>query len=214
MMTIMARDKTREDPPLPKTGTAVGGEEIRVAKIIPRSSIYGPGRRVVIWVQGCSLGCEGCWNEDLWPFKGGDSVTINSIIEPIDTTEIEGITILGGEPLQQPKSTLALIQQARSAGLTTMLYTGFEPHELSGAASKALLLSDIAVVGRYQKSNRDIGLRWRGSTNQRVLTMSERYADLEVDEMNEVEVHMDEEGRIELVGYPTMGLIRDLEERL
>ncbi len=189
-------------------------QKIRLAKILPRSSIYGPGRRMVIWVQGCSLACEGCWNEDLWPFQGGESVSIDSIIDSIDLGEIEGITLLGGEPLQQPKSTLALIQKAKSVGLTTMLYTGFEPHEIKGPASKALLLSDIAVVGRYRQEERDINLRWRGSSNQRVLLISEKYANLNIDEMNEVEVHMDEEGRIELVGYPTIGLIRDIETRL
>ncbi len=214
MMTPMDERKTTSDSSPRKIDNVPGGGEIRVAKIIPRSSIYGPGRRVVIWVQGCSLGCEGCWNEDLWPFKGGESISIDSIIESIDSDEIEGITILGGEPLQQPKSTLELINKARSAGLSTMLYTGFEPHELSGPASKALLLSDIAVVGRYRESERDIGLRWRGSANQRVLILSERYADLKLDEMNEVEVHMDEEGRVEFVGYPTMCLNRDIETRL
>lgn len=210
----MSEEKTPSKRPSSKNGNKGVDTEISVAKIISRSSIYGPGRRVVIWVQGCSLGCQGCWNEDLWPFKGGESVSINSIIQPIDTAEIEGITILGGEPLQQPKSTLELIRQARSVGLSTMLYTGFEPHELKGPALRALILSDIAVVGRYRESARDIGLRWRGSSNQRILMMSERYADLKVDEMNEVEVHMDEDGRIEMVGYPTMGLIRDLETRL
>ena len=201
-------DDFAEDP------LKVEEHKIRLAKILPRSSIYGPGRRAVIWVQGCSLACEGCWNEDLWPFQGGESVSIDSIIDSIDLGEIEGITLLGGEPLQQPKSTLALIQKAKSVGLTTMLYTGFEPHELKGTASKALLLSDIAVVGRYRQEERDINLRWRGSSNQRVLLISEKYANLNIDEMNEVEVHMDEDGRIELVGYPTMGLIRDIETRL
>ena len=193
----------------PDPNSRGGSAVLRVAKIL-RSSIYGPGRRSVIWVQGCSLGCEGCWNDDLWPFEGGYETNVRDIIDSIDTEEVEGLTLLGGEPLQQPKATLRLIEEARSAGLTTMLYTGFEPHELGGAASEALLLSDIAVVGRYEQSRRDSSLRWRGSSNQRVLLVSDRYQDLVIEEANEVEVHMHEDGSLEVVGYPTGELLRDL----
>ena len=174
---------------------------LRVAKILHGSAIYGPGRRTVIWVQGCSLGCEGCWNDDLWPFEGGRSERIEDIIDSVGD-DTEGITLLGGEPLQQPRAVLRLIESAKSAGLTTMLYTGFEPHELKGDAAAALLLSDIAVVGRYVQEKRNTSLRWRGSSSQRILIMSENYQGLEIEERNEFEIHLEEDGSINVFGYP------------
>jgi len=177
------------------------GAVLRVAKVLHGSTIYGPGRRTVIWVQGCSLGCEGCWNDDLWPFEGGRSERIEGIIDSVGD-DAEGITLLGGEPLQQPRVVLRLIESAKSAGLTTMLYTGFEPHELKGDAAAALLLSDIAIVGRYVQEKRNTSLRWRGSSNQRILIMSDRYQGLDIEERNEFEIHLEEDGSIDVFGYP------------
>jgi anaerobic ribonucleoside-triphosphate reductase activating protein len=182
---------------------------IQVAKIVHDSAIYGPGRRTVIWVQGCSLGCKGCWNNDIWPFKGGSFERVEDIIGSVGN-DVEGITLLGGEPLQQPRAVLRLIELAKSSGLTVMLYTGFEPHELKGDAATALLLSDIAIVGRYVHEKRNTSLRWRGSSNQRILIMSEKYHDLELEERNEFEIHLDEDGSINVFGYPDKDILESI----
>ena len=93
------------------------------------SAIYGPGLRYVIWTQGCTLACGGCWNKQYWP-KGGTPVAITDLVEEIRRVKgIEGITILGGEPFQQANATLKLIQFVKAAGLTVFIYTGYEPKE-------------------------------------------------------------------------------------
>ena len=97
-----------------------------VHDVLPSSSVYGPGKRWVLWVQGCTLACEGCWNVETWSRRSGQERTVSSLVEDIKANMegLEGITVLGGEPLQQPDAVLSLMQQAKELGLTVMLYTG------------------------------------------------------------------------------------------
>ena len=92
---------------------------LRIAHISEHSTIYGPGTRFVIWVQGCDLGCLGCWNTEFWPHAGGRMMQVQSLFEMINETEgIEGITLLGGEPLQQSSPVLDLITRVRQLNLS------------------------------------------------------------------------------------------------
>jgi len=166
------------------------------------SAIYGPGTRYVIWTQGCNLACEGCWNKQFWP-KGGTPVTITDLVKEIRQVKgIEGITILGGEPLQQANASLELIRSVKTLGLTVFMYTGYEPEEFDETMQACFDSSDIVVTGRYIESQRNVGLRWRGSTNQVLHCPTGRYSLSELNEQNEVEIVVNEDGTIELYGYP------------
>tara|TARA_B110000305_G_C19423991_1_gene632503 strand:+ start:488 stop:1081 length:594 start_codon:yes stop_codon:yes gene_type:complete len=166
------------------------------------SAIYGPGLRYVIWTQGCTLACEGCWNKQFWP-KGGTPVTITDLVKEIRQVKgIEGITILGGEPLQQANATLELIQSVKAVGQTVFMYTGYEPEEFDETMQACFDSSDIVVTGRYIESQRNVNLRWRGSTNQMVHCPTGRYSLSELIEQNEVEIVVNQDGTIELYGYP------------
>ena len=187
--------------------------QIRLADTLSSSQIYGPGDRFVIWVQGCSLECPGCWNREFWSVEGGYSDEVENLVsEMASTEEIEGITILGGEPLEQPGPVLELIQSAKLMGLTIMLYTGYEEEELDGAQTECVNSSDIVIMGRYIASLRDVSLRWRGSTNQQIRMVSDVYRDMEFPEQEEVEVNIDPSGRASMAGYPQAWLLRVLEE--
>jgi anaerobic ribonucleoside-triphosphate reductase activating protein len=140
------------------------------------STIYGPGLRYVIWTQGCTLACKGCWNKQFWP-KGGTPVTITDLVKEIlQVKGIEGITILGGEPLQQANATLELIRSVKAVGQTVFMYTGYEPEEFDETMQACFDSSDIVVTGRYIESQRNVNLRWRGSTNQMVHCPTGRYS--------------------------------------
>jgi anaerobic ribonucleoside-triphosphate reductase activating protein len=180
------------------------GDSLRISGTVETSMIYGPGRRFVIWVQGCSLGCSGCWNVELWPAEGGHSVSVIDLLKEISKVDgIEGVTILGGEPLEQANSMLSLIRSIREMGLTVMLYSGFEEHELDDTQKDCVEFSDIVILGRYVSSLRDTSLRWRGSSNQVIKMVSDVYQGLEIEERNEVEVIVDKDGSITLLGYPS-----------
>ena len=191
-----------------------GNATLRVSSVMKHSSIYGPGSRYVIWVQGCSLGCVGCWNQELWPADGGSEIRVDELISNITQVDgIEGVTILGGEPLEQAASMLELVRGVRSLGLTVMLYSGYEESELDTIQTACVESSDIVILGRYVAALRDTSLRWRGSSNQEVRLVSEAYVGLKIEEANEVEITISPDGRISMVGYPNAALrmaIKDL----
>ena len=128
-----------------------------------------------------------------WSTKTGSIRSIDSLIEDIEANRdsIEGITLLGGEPLQQPEGTLSLIKRAKSMNLTVMLYTGYDEEEYTPLMQECHNLSDLVIGGRYIESLRDPGLRWRGSTNQKIISPTGKYNLMNL--KNEIEVIIDHE---------------------
>lgn len=148
----------------------------------------GPGWRIGIWVQGCSLRCTAtCLNERLLSQDGGHLVTVADLVAAIAATAgaddgitVEGITILGGEPTDQAEALVPLLDLVRSRGLSVMTYTG---HTLAGLRrsprpSIAALLerTDILVDAPYRADRYDDRLAWRGSSNQTLHLLSDRYS--------------------------------------
>ena len=174
---------------------------------LDRSEIYGPGLRAVFWTQGCNLACKGCWNTQYWSKKGGNTILVSRLLEELDSINgIEGITLLGGEPLQQAEASLQLIKGCKEKGLTVFLYTGYDPSEFDSAMQQCFDLSDIAVTGRFLQELRDTTLQWRGSRNQQVHFISNAYDGSVLKEQTEVECHILPNGEIRMVGYAEPGL--------
>ena len=99
---------------------------IRVSSLFQRSVAHGPGERFVLWVQGCSLGCAGCFSPTTHERNGGELMEAQRLAEMILATKnIEGVTISGGEPFQQARTLAGLTETVRGTGLTVMCYTGF-----------------------------------------------------------------------------------------
>ncbi|UTW49819.1 4Fe-4S single cluster domain-containing protein [Bacterioplanoides sp. SCSIO 12839] len=181
------------------------GNCFNVANIKESSQIYGPGKRFVIWLQGCTLACKGCWNVDMWSSRPEHLIDRQALLEQIlNSNDIEGVTFLGGEPLQQTDNLIWLLQQLRSSGLSSMLFSGYEIEEIKADPVKSISLeyTDILVSGRYKQEVRNINLLWRGSENQQVLFLSERYQDYEILECNQVEVMIDEFAATTVLGFP------------
>ena len=187
-------------------------DSLQLADFESQSYIYGPGKRFVIWVQGCSIQCIGCWNQDLWGFSNGETFQIDDIIAKISAVpSLEGITLLGGEPLDQASNILKIITKVKSLGLSVMLYTGYELNEIYSDSLKREIfgLSDIVVSGRFDFTLRDLNLKWRGSSNQ-VITVNNNYLDFFDEQKNEVELHFSDDGRIKIIGYPDKKMINEL----
>jgi len=170
-----------------------------------RSFIYGPGCRFVVWTQGCSLRCVGCWNSEMWGFEPNIVLSVGEIFEKIITEKgaIEGITILGGEPLDQLSETMELLRKCRSEGLTTMLFTGYETGEVSD--SRVFELCDILVTGRYDHTKRTLVHQWIGSTNQQIHFLTGVYRHYELKNANYVEIDIEENGKAMVLGFPPDG---------
>ncbi len=154
--------------------------ELQVAQIVPATEAEGPGRRFALWFQGCPLRCPGCCNPEFLPFQGGERMQLESVTELIQQTpNLEGITLLGGEPFAHGPTAVALAQYARSENLSVMVFSGYAIEEIRAMddphAANLLRLTDLLVDGPYQRDKPDTQRRWIGSTNQRIHFLSDRY---------------------------------------
>ena len=166
----------------------------------------------MFWTQGCNLACKGCWNTQYWSSRGGEEIFVSQILTELrEIKDIEGITLLGGEPFQQLDASLELIKGCKEMGLSVFLYTGYEPSEFNEKMQTCFDLSDIAVTGRFVQELRETTLRWRGSSNQQVHFISDLYDESVLQEQTEVECHILPNGEIRMVGYADKHLTQLLE---
>ena len=97
-------------------------QTLRIGHRLDHSEIYGPGVRSVFWTQGCTLACKGCWNTQYWSSQSGLEIEVPQILKELNQLEgIEGITLLGGEPLQQIDASIKLIKGCKEMGLSVFL---------------------------------------------------------------------------------------------
>ena len=144
----------------------------------------GPGKRAVIWVQGCTIGCPGCYNAFTHPHKIETLASPMKLANWINSIEdIEGITFSGGEPFEQAEAVAKVIEAVNSSRpdpLSVFIFTGFDFEELESSSTPAvqrlLSLTDMLSAGPFMIQQRDTDLLWRGSTNQRLVYLSERYS--------------------------------------
>ena len=183
---------------------------LQVAQIVPCTEAEGPGRRFALWLQGCPLRCPECCNPEFIPFAGGESMTLAAILEQLDaarTDGIEGITLIGGEPLAHAAGAAALADAARDRGLTVMVFSGYTLEEARAMrdpdVDALLAATDILVDGRYVRELPDTARRWIGSTNQRIHFLSDRYRadDPCWRERNTLEIRV-RGGEISVNGFP------------
>jgi anaerobic ribonucleoside-triphosphate reductase activating protein len=155
---------------------------LQVAQIVPCTEAEGPGRRFALWFQGCPLRCPGCCNPEFIPFDGGETRSIAEVVAALDAArseQIEGITLLGGEPLAHASGSAALAMAARERGISVMVFSGYTLEAAKAMNSPEvnglLERTDILVDGPYERDRPDTTRRWIGSTNQRIHFLTERY---------------------------------------
>ena len=194
--------------------------KIRVADYAISHETEGPGKRFTIWVQGCSIRCKGCWNKDLWNFAGGKEYEINELVDIIlkHKDEIDGITLVGGEPLDQVEEVLMLMQKMRKMELSVVLYTGYDLHEIERDERRrqAFKQADIVIYGPFIEEQKNLFLRWRGSENQVIHINNPNYSHLSSHLMNinEVEIQISDDGKVKILGYPSKEIIKVLIDEL
>jgi anaerobic ribonucleoside-triphosphate reductase activating protein len=155
---------------------------LRVAQIVPCTEAEGPGRRFALWFQGCPLRCPGCCNPEMLPFEGGTAMPLADVAGLLERTaresDLEGITLLGGEPLSHAPAGVALARVAHDLGLNVMIFSGHLLEAARGLLDPAIqeLLSetDILVDGPYDRDRPETTRRWIGSSNQRIHFLSQR----------------------------------------
>jgi anaerobic ribonucleoside-triphosphate reductase activating protein len=160
----------------------------RLSKIDPLSIANGPGFRVAVFVSGCRNACPGCFNKEAQDFNHGqpfDEAAVSHIVDDLmPNSAILGLTILGGEPLEPENQPMVLalehaVRKQYGHEKTIWIYTGFTIERLYDPACRActdniddiLSLADVLVDGPFVDAKHDVALRFKGSSNQRLIDL-------------------------------------------
>lgn len=150
---------------------------MRITQIRKTDVANGTGIRVTIFVAGCTHRCAGCFNREYFSFEAGELVTeevMDQIISLSQKDYIEGLSVLGGEPLQQvfDKTLVTLLKRFKQeVGKSVWLYTGYTYEEAIQRQERLDILSycDVLVDGKFEITQKDLRLKFRGSRNQRII---------------------------------------------
>ncbi len=171
---------------------------LAVHYLLSRSFANGPGARFVLWTQGCSLGCPGCFNPLTHPLNPSRKYAIAELFTTIAAIRdrIEGITISGGEPLEQAAPLAVLLHRIKSeTSLGVILFTGFSQAEVVEDASRSKVLPyvDAVVAGRFDRHRR-VAVGLRGSENKEILLFTDRYKPTDFESVPTTELVIDSSG--------------------
>lgn len=150
-------------------------------RIIKHDIANGIGVRVSLFVSGCTNRCKGCFQPETWDFSYGEpftSQTQSELIEALSPPYISGLTILGGDPFEpsNQKGLIELLREVRRKfpEKTVWMYTGYTYENLpqTDITQEILSLTDVLVDGKFEEDKKDLSLRFRGSSNQRVIDLN------------------------------------------
>ncbi len=153
---------------------------VRLAGIAYESLVNGPGMRRVFFAQGCKHKCKGCFNPETHSFEDGEIMDMDKLIKDVlDNPILKGVTFSGGDPIEQAHSFAYMAKAFKNSNLNIWCYTGYtfekllEVMKVDTAISELLNNIDVLVDGRFEINNKEEGLRFRGSTNQRIINEKE-----------------------------------------
>ena len=150
--------------------------KVRLAGICPESLVNGEGLRRVFFFQGCKHNCKGCFNQETHTLNGGNIYDINSLVDDIlKCTYLDGVTFSGGDPFEQAKSIVPMAKILTENNISIWIYTGYTYEEIIKDNDKLELLQlcDVLIDGQFKEDLKDKRLRFRGSTNQRVIDIAD-----------------------------------------
>ncbi|GLY35448.1 radical SAM protein [Amycolatopsis sp. NBRC 101858] len=186
-------------------------ELLNLHRIVDVTAAEGPGLRCAVWTQGCSVRCPGCFNPQTWTTRGGTLVPWQDLVSRVLAIEgIEGVTLLGGEPFDQPSPLGEFAAAVRAAGLSVMTFTGNVLEELP--PSKLLDSTDLLVDGPFLADRPELSRPWVGSVNQRFHFLTDRYDESIFTTPNRLELTIAPDGAIELNGFATTEVLEALLE--
>lgn len=150
--------------------------KFNIASINRCTEVEGPFKRLCIWFQGCNIHCKGCCNPDYQPLVPKNILSLDELVSMIseakDKFGIEGVTYLGGEPTLQ-QGLPQLTQEIHELGLGIISFTGRNYEEVKDI----LYGCDVVLDGCYDEDKLETKRRILGSTNQRIICLTDRYKD-------------------------------------
>ena len=191
---------------------------LNINRIIKKSQVEGPGNRFVIWTQGCPIRCPDCSNKDTWDFNSGRKIKLSDIIFQIQSTKnIEGITILGGEPFSQSKGLFNLIKSIKGNNLSIILFTGYTYNYLKENGTyyqkKLLKSSDLLIDGPFIEKEKEFSRPLVGSNNQNYYFLTKKIKKEDFFKIkNKIEVRLETNGKIRINGMGDVDEIKKIME--
>ncbi len=157
---------------------------MRIARILYPVTVLGPGKRIAIWVAGCTKHCKGCANPELWEKESYPDMSMEALIQAIgmlyekSNGQVDGITISGGEPFEQAEELLQLVTFLKEQTEDILIFSGKTKEELLQDKITAQIIDEIAVLvdGEYVEEE-NYGEVLRGSKNQRIHIQNARFAE-------------------------------------
>lgn len=172
--------------------------KLSILNVIHDTTVDGPGFRTAIYAAGCTHRCPGCHNPQSWNIGNGTPHTIDQLLEIIKEDEFANVTFTGGDPLFQVEGFTELAQRIKAeTNKNIWCYTGFLYEDIlkSDRLSQILPFIDVLVDGKYIEALRSEELRFRGSSNQRIINVQtlDKYRDpaqlLEFSEKSNIITH-------------------------
>lgn len=147
---------------------------LRVMDIVDGTTVDGTGFRTSIYFAGCEHHCPHCHNQATWPMDAGEELTVSELMARIEENDLN-VTFSGGDPMYQAASLLSLAKEISRLGKTIWCYTGFTYEQVKADPQMSRLLDyiDVLVDGPYINDLRDTSLLFRGSSNQRLISVKE-----------------------------------------
>jgi anaerobic ribonucleoside-triphosphate reductase activating protein len=193
---------------IPAELAQIPANHLNIMGYVDESAVNGPGCRAVVWVQGCSRECQGCFNEASWPFEINQLISIESLATKIlANPQNTGVTFSGGEPFWQAKALTKLAKYVKEKGLNVMSFTGFTLEQLRSSqapphSQELLNQLDILVDGAYVES---LAIHSPDSTvsssNQRVHVLNRALQDQINWASDQVEIHILKDGTRIFTGF-------------
>jgi anaerobic ribonucleoside-triphosphate reductase activating protein len=199
------------------------GAPIRINRIISPVTTLGPGVRVGLWVQGCTIGCAGCASTDTWTSDGGTWLSVDAVTEQVKSAALAagatGISITGGEPFQQADVVAELIGSVRARWhnpepMDTVVFTGYAAGAARRISPALWQAADLIVAGPYRR-DRPCAHPLLSSGNQTLEVLSplgsQRLEAMRSGRRMQVAV---QDGAVSLVGLPDPGDLARLRAEL
>lgn len=142
-----------------------------VARILYPVKVLGPGNRIAIWMVGCKHGCKGCSNPELWEVQEKYQISLKSIMVLIKQIAkrhiIDGFTITGGDPFEQPAELKELLLQLREISSDILVYTGYQYKDIKEKYNDVLPFISVLIDGKYEE-DKNYTSCLIGSDNQQI----------------------------------------------
>lgn len=172
---------------------------LRIAGIEPESFVDGPGIRLTVFTQGCHHNCPGCQNPQTHDFEGGHFIEIEEILGMIeDNPLLDGVTFSGGDPMDQAAALVPLAREIKERGYNLVIFTGYTYENLMNLVPQKpellelLSFADMLVDGPFIMARKSLELKFRGSSNQRLIDVQQSLTEghvvlhqIQLDEMAE-----------------------------